>query len=188
MSADVMNNENVRMIERTRRTSFLLEAPQSICISRERRRQNLDRYVAPQSRITRAIDFTHPARAERGDDFVWTKSCTWRKRHRSNFSFQQSLLISRLKSNLATLSARRRHELANSVKDYSELGIVLLFHRLKLACQILMRGQDLPQPNKGSHDFDIDADGPLAAQHTGKHRYALLGKGIRRRTAQASPT
>ena len=58
------------MVERRGRTRFLLEAAQPIGIGTERRRQHLDRHLAPEPWIARAIDLPHPARAEGGLDLV----------------------------------------------------------------------------------------------------------------------
>ena len=62
--ADVMHDEDVRMIERARGAGLLLESLQSFFVIRVRRRQNLDRDIASQTRVARAINFAHPASAE----------------------------------------------------------------------------------------------------------------------------
>src|SRR5439155_7525841 len=76
-----MHDEDVRMIERARGASLLFKAMQPIGIGRESRRQNLDRNIAAQSGIARAIHLAHSARTQRRHDFVWAKSCTWRDAH-----------------------------------------------------------------------------------------------------------
>ena len=53
---------------------FLLEAPQPLGIVRDGGRQDLDRHVAPEPRVPRAIDLAHPALADGRDHFVRTKS------------------------------------------------------------------------------------------------------------------
>src|SRR5437588_2460551 len=73
---------------------------------------------------------------------------------------------------------RRFHQLADGIKHYFELGIVLLLQCLQLLGQIRVRRQQLPQAYKCAHDFDIDPDGPRAPQHGGQHGHALLGEGI----------
>ena len=47
-----------------------LEARQAIRIGRELRRQDLDRDLATQLRVARAIDLAHAAGADRRDDLV----------------------------------------------------------------------------------------------------------------------
>src|SRR6266404_2256416 len=81
MSANIVNGENVRMIQRARRLCLLLKSPQSILILRERRRQNLDRYVAIQFRVMRQINLAHPARTDLRADFVTTEFCACGKAH-----------------------------------------------------------------------------------------------------------
>ena len=76
MRADIEDGQQVGMIDRSRRASFLLEAPKSIRILGERRRQNLDRDVAGDARIARPVDLPHPARPERSDDLVVTDTGT----------------------------------------------------------------------------------------------------------------
>src|SRR2546426_7736068 len=68
-----MHDEDVRMIERARGASLLFKAMQPIGIGRESRRQNLDRNIAAQSGIARAIHLTHPARTKWSDYFVRAK-------------------------------------------------------------------------------------------------------------------
>ena len=43
---------------------------QPLGIEREGGRQDLDRHIAPQLRIARAIHLAHPARAEQRDDSI----------------------------------------------------------------------------------------------------------------------
>ena len=58
------------MIQRGDGARLALESPESIGIVRECRRKNLDRDVAAETRIVREIDFAHPARSKRRDNFV----------------------------------------------------------------------------------------------------------------------
>src|ERR1700732_874777 len=66
---------NIRMVECGDRASLALEPGQSFGIAGNIRRQDLERYVAPQLRIGRAIHLTHSARANCGVDPVVCK-CT----------------------------------------------------------------------------------------------------------------
>ncbi len=61
---------DVRMIERRERLRFALEARQPIGVLRERLRQDLDRDVAIELRVARAIDLPHAAFADRRSDLV----------------------------------------------------------------------------------------------------------------------
>ena len=49
---------------------LLLTTAQTLNISRIGHGQNLDRQVAPESRIAGSVDFTHSPRAERRENFV----------------------------------------------------------------------------------------------------------------------
>ena len=48
---------------------FALEARQAIRVARERIRQDLDRDVAIEPRVARAVHLAHPARAQQRQDF-----------------------------------------------------------------------------------------------------------------------
>src|SRR5438552_11062766 len=56
MHPDVKDDQNVRMIERAGGLRFLFKTSQTFSVRRERSRQNLDRYVATELRVARAID------------------------------------------------------------------------------------------------------------------------------------
>jgi hypothetical protein len=58
-----VDGRDVRVIKRREEAHFALEARQPIRIGRERGRQDLDRYVAPEPRVARAVHLTHPALA-----------------------------------------------------------------------------------------------------------------------------
>ncbi len=72
--ADVVKLADVRVIQRGNCARFLLETAQSIGIGSEGLGKNLDRDLAPQTRVTGPIDFAHPSGAQRADDFKWTES------------------------------------------------------------------------------------------------------------------
>ena len=63
------------MIERGEQSRFALESRHAIGVGRERRRQDLHRDVAIELRVARAIDLSHPAGAERGENFVGAEAC-----------------------------------------------------------------------------------------------------------------
>ena len=58
------------MIERREQLRFALEARHAVGVRRERRRQDLQRDVAIQLRVARAIHFAHSPGAEGREDFV----------------------------------------------------------------------------------------------------------------------
>src|SRR4051812_10718806 len=70
MGADVIDDEDVRMIERARSLSFLLESREAIFIGRKPCGQKLDGYVAAEFRIAGAPNFAHPAFTDLGDNRV----------------------------------------------------------------------------------------------------------------------
>ena len=61
---------DVRMIQRGEHFRFALEARESIGITGQRRRQDLDRDLALQPRVGRPIHLPHAALADLGGDFV----------------------------------------------------------------------------------------------------------------------
>ena len=58
------------MIQRGEQACFPVEAREALPIGGECRRQHLDRDVASQLRVARAIDFAHPARAKSREDLI----------------------------------------------------------------------------------------------------------------------
>ena len=74
--ADVEDREHVGMRQRCDRARFLLEAPPPIVIGGRRRRHDLDRDVAPEPRVARAIDLAHPAGADRRHDLVGAEAAS----------------------------------------------------------------------------------------------------------------
>lgn len=78
---DIVDRKNVRVIQRRGGARFLLEAAQSVGISRECRRQNFDRDIAHEPRIARSIDFAHAARADERADLIRAEVCAGWNRH-----------------------------------------------------------------------------------------------------------
>jgi hypothetical protein len=70
------------VVERAGGTSFLLEASNTLGVARCLAAHDLDRDVAPEAGIARAVDLAHTARAERGDDLVGTEPGPGSQRHR----------------------------------------------------------------------------------------------------------
>ncbi len=70
VAADVVDRGDVRMVETARGRGLLLEAVETIRVLGERRGQDLDRDLALEPRILRAVDLAHPPGADRREDFV----------------------------------------------------------------------------------------------------------------------
>ena len=68
--ADVVDGQDVGVVQGRGRARFLLEALAAFGMAGHRGRQNLDRDVAAEPGIGRAIDLSHPAGADRGGDAV----------------------------------------------------------------------------------------------------------------------
>jgi hypothetical protein len=66
----VVDGDDVGMVERAGGAGLLLEAAQPLGVRGQRCGQDLDRDVARQPRVPRAVDLAHPARAQRGRDLV----------------------------------------------------------------------------------------------------------------------
>ena len=71
------------MVEDSRGLRFLLEAAQPVGVLREGRRQHLDRDLAAEARILRAVHLAHPPGADLAEDLVGAELRAGRERHRS---------------------------------------------------------------------------------------------------------
>ncbi len=67
---DAVNRSDVGMIERRQHTRLALESGKAVGIGREGLRQDLERHIAPEPAVPRAIDLAHASRAKRGLDLV----------------------------------------------------------------------------------------------------------------------
>jgi len=72
---------DVRMIQRRQHLRFTLEAGESFGVPRQSVRQDFDRDVAAKLRVLGAIHVAHSARANRGQDLIWTQTSSSRERH-----------------------------------------------------------------------------------------------------------
>src|SRR5438105_3558736 len=77
MDAGVVDDEDVGMIELSGGLRLLLEAAHTARIDRERPGDELDRDVACETRIARAIHLAHPPGAKPRDDLVGPDSRAW---------------------------------------------------------------------------------------------------------------
>ena len=68
--ADVVDRGDVGMVQDARRLGLLLEPAQPVGVGGEGGGQDLDRHVAAQARVLRAIHLSHPARADLREDLV----------------------------------------------------------------------------------------------------------------------
>ncbi len=66
------------MVERRRGLCFLLETPQPVFVARDGSWQQFDSDFAIKSLVTRAIEFSHSARADFRDDALARESCVER--------------------------------------------------------------------------------------------------------------
>ena len=75
-----MNRADVWVVKRGNGARLALEAVAPVCIGGDVF-GNLDRDLPPQTRVLRAEDLAHPARAKRAGDFVWTEAGASTDRH-----------------------------------------------------------------------------------------------------------
>src|SRR5262249_58732064 len=83
LAAEVVERQDVGMRERRDRSRFVLEAPGELRVARETLRQHLDRNLASEPGVPRAVDLAHPARAERAEDLVGTEAGARRQSQRA---------------------------------------------------------------------------------------------------------
>src|SRR6266404_73701 len=124
MSANIVNGENVRMIQRARRLCLLLKSPQSILILRECCRQNLNRYVAIKFRVTRAIHFAHSAFTNLGADFVASEFCAGGESHHLKSLIRTTSLVCVPRESASCLPSREKsnQKMRSDVKLVNCLG------------------------------------------------------------------
>ena len=72
--ADVVHRHDVRVVERRGGAGLALEALAAVCVRRELGPQALDRDLAPEPRVARAVDLAHASRAERAQDLVGSEA------------------------------------------------------------------------------------------------------------------
>src|SRR6185369_4915972 len=72
---DLVDRDDVRVVERGRRARLLLEALPAVRVGGELRREDLDRDLASEPRVARAVDLAHSSRAERREDLEGTQAC-----------------------------------------------------------------------------------------------------------------
>ena len=75
---DRVERDDVRVVERRDGLGLALEARQAVGMGGHVLGQHLDRDLAAEPRVARAIDLAHPARAERRDDLVGAEPGAWR--------------------------------------------------------------------------------------------------------------
>ena len=80
-----MDGDDVRVVQGGDGLRFALESLAALGVGGRDVRQNLERHLALQPRIARAIDFAHAAGAEQRHDLVGTEPCSRAERHRARF-------------------------------------------------------------------------------------------------------
>ena len=78
---DGVDGDDVRVIERRDRFGFTLESLPPLRVSRHIRRQNFDGDLPVELRVTRAVDFAHATRTERGENLVISQTMASAKSH-----------------------------------------------------------------------------------------------------------
>src|SRR5262249_43820421 len=80
---DAEDLRHVRMVERRERARLALEPPRALFVLGEGLGQDLDRDLAAELRVLRAVHLPHRARAERSEDRVVREGLAGCERHRS---------------------------------------------------------------------------------------------------------
>src|SRR5262245_20727198 len=65
-----MNRDNVRVVERGDCPRLALESGEPFGVTRQVRRQHLERHIAPEFRVVGAIHLAHSSFADLGEDLV----------------------------------------------------------------------------------------------------------------------
>ena len=74
MDADVIHADDVGMVQRSSRPRFLLKTPETVAISTEPFRKDLDRNAATESNVSSPVHLTHAARANLGVNLIRAES------------------------------------------------------------------------------------------------------------------
>ena len=77
----IVNRQNVRVRQRRHRPGLALEARERVGICGHRLRQDLDRDVAVEPGVPRAVHLSHSARAERSENLVGAQAGALGKSH-----------------------------------------------------------------------------------------------------------
>ncbi len=80
--ADVKDRNDVWMVQGGSGLRFLFKAAKTLGVPRPVLGKYLDRHVALQRGVARAIDFTHPAGTQGAENFVAIQFRTWGQWHR----------------------------------------------------------------------------------------------------------
>ena len=70
--ASIVDDDNVRVIQLSGRSRFLLESPHPRAVARKRQWQRFDRNVSAESNVARAIHLAHASATQSGQDAVVT--------------------------------------------------------------------------------------------------------------------
>jgi hypothetical protein len=80
--ADVVDDADVRVVERGDRACLALQPGASLGIVRDESRQYLDRHVTAEAAVVRTIHLAHAPGPERADNGIRAEGRAWQKRHR----------------------------------------------------------------------------------------------------------
>ena len=81
MCPEVVHRGDVGVVEAPGGLRLLLEAAHPVGVRGERRRQDLDRDLALEPLVARAVDLAHPSGADRREDLVGTEPRSGRQGH-----------------------------------------------------------------------------------------------------------
>ena len=76
---DVVDRQNGGMVQGCGGPRLLFEPPEPLRVAGKRPGQQLQRDRPSETRVERAIDLAHAARADEAGDFIRTESCAWRQ-------------------------------------------------------------------------------------------------------------
>ena len=79
--ANVVQRADVRMRQLRDGASFAIESRPKLRVCREVGGQDFDRNRPVETRVSRTIDLSHAARAERADHFIRAETCAWSESH-----------------------------------------------------------------------------------------------------------
>jgi hypothetical protein len=81
LAADVVDGRDAGVVQQPRRARFLLEAPEALGVADDVRGKDLDRDLASEPGVARAVHLAHAARSEQAQDFVGAQARPGGERH-----------------------------------------------------------------------------------------------------------
>ena len=78
-------------------------------------------------------------------------------------------------------NVRRNHQFTNCLKYNTKLFVIFPFHLIEATRNVGVRGKQLAEADKGSHNQKADGLRPRAVQNSGRHEGAMFGERPRQR-------